>query len=463
MKVIQMLLVEDDLMDQMSFQRFVKKQGLTYNYQIASSIHEAIELLSNNLFDIILADHALGDGTAFDLFAYIPTQTPIIFITGNGNEKTAVKALKAGAADYLTKDIDANYLKLLPITIENVLSAQSVKNELELYRTQLEDLVEQRTKALEKEIEKRKQVEKQLRLLAITFETHESIVITDIKGTIIRVNNAFTTLTGYSSEECIGKNMSLMKSGHQDSDFYIAMWKQLLQTGKFEGEVWNRAKSGKVYPEYLTITAVKDEQGKVANYVGLLTDITLQKEAELKIKKLAFYDALTSLANRRLLIDRLEHEIVISNRTSFYGSIIFLDLDEFKPLNDTYGHHVGDELLMQVALRLQSVLREEDTPARLGGDEFIVLIHATDNDRIIALRNARIVARKIQDELNKPYFLERKKHYFSCSMGITVFPEKNKNANDMLQQADKAMYHSKHAGKNAISYYDISSSSQVLI
>jgi len=453
MSSIQVLLIEDNLTDQMGFKRFVKKNALNYDYQIASSVSEAKSLLSAQTFDIVLADHALGDGTAFDVLPHIPS-TPVIMITGNDNATIAVKALKAGASDYLTKDIDSSYLELLPITIENALKTQAIKNELDKHREHLEVLVELRTQELQAEIEKRKSIEQQLRILAISFETHETIVITDDKGIIIKVNKAFTTLTGYSAEEAIGQHMSILKSGHQDQQFYINMWTQLLQTGQYEGEVWNRCKSGRVYPEYLTITAVKDNDGSVINYVGLLTDITAQKEAESEIKKLAFYDALTSLANRRLLIDRLDHELIIAKRTDAYGSLIYLDLDDFKPLNDTYGHHIGDELLIQVGQRLQSVLREEDTPARLGGDEFVVLIHASEKSFELALKNAQIVAKKIQQELNKAYFLGNNEHYFSCSIGITVYPDNGHDSDKIMQHADKAMYDAKHAGKNTICFFD---------
>jgi len=451
---IQVLLIEDNLTDQMGFKRFVKKNALNYDYQIASSVSEALSLLSTHRFDIVLADHALGDGTAFDILPHIPSSTPVIMITGNDNAAIAVKALKAGASDYLTKDIESSYLELLPITIENALKTQAIKNELDKHREHLEVLVEQRTQELQAEIEKRKNIEQQLRILAISFETHESIVITDAKGTIIKVNKAFTQLTGFNTEEAIGQNMSILKSGHQDQQFYTGMWSQLLTTGQYEGELWNRCKSGRVYPEYLTITAVKNADGSVINYVGLLTDITAQKEAESKIKKLAFYDALTSLANRRLLIDRLEHELVIAKRINVYGSLIYLDLDDFKPLNDTYGHHVGDEMLIQVGQRLQVVLREEDTPARLGGDEFVVLIHATEESPQLALTNAKIVATKIQQELNKAYFLDKREHYFSCSIGITVYPENNLDPDKIMQHADRAMYDAKHAGKNTICFFD---------
>ena len=454
MKQISLLLVEDDLTDQLSFKRFVKRQQLPYDIDIAGSIAETIERLSVNTYDIIIADHVLGDGIAFDLFEYISfSTTPVIFVTGNGNEDTAVQALKTGASDYLTKDIDGNYLKLLPLTIENVLKSKADEIELDNYRNHLEKLVEERTTELRHEINRRKEVEQQLRLLAVTFESHEAIVITDVKANILRVNKAFTLLTGYSSEEALGKNMRLINSGKQDKEFYKHLWKKLIDTGQYEGEVWNRRKSGEIYPQWLTITGITDAEGQTTNFVGHLVDITQHKKSELEIRKLAFYDPLTGLANRRLLLDRLRQQIVVAKRNKHYGAIIFLDLDEFKPLNDTYGHHVGDKLLTQVATRLSLELREEDTASRLGGDEFIILISANEVSYQHACDNAMIIATKIQTLLNEVYILNNSEHYFTSSIGVAIFPEQNADSEEIINSADKAMYESKRAGRNNISFF----------
>lgn len=450
MNPISLLFVEDDIADQMNFKRFIRHSNLDYQYDLAKSVSEAIVLLKKNNYDLVLTDHELGDGTGFELFEYIPKTSLVIFVTGTGNEEIAVKALKKGAVDYLAKDIDGEHLKLLPIVIDNALKAQAVKTELEVYRNHLEYMVEQRTFELEQEIKKRKEVEEQLRLLATTFETHEAIVITDAKAQILRVNKAFTQITGYSAEEVVGKKMNLLKSGRQADGFYNDLWHQLLKTGRYEGELWNRRKNGEVYPECLTITAVKNDEGFTSHYVGILSDITTQKNAEREIQQLAFYDPLTSLANRRLLLDRLKQELISAKRNNTFGYVIYLDLDEFKMLNDNFGHHIGDELLIQVAQRLRTALRKEDTPSRLGGDEFVVLIHAEETDLEQATNNALLIAQKIRQQINRPYLISDIEHHFTSSIGVAMYPTIAFSPEEVLQQADKAMYQSKHQGKNTI-------------
>lgn len=302
------------------------------------------------------------------------------------------------------------------------------------------------------DITKQKLAEEEFRVAAITFESQQGIMITNNASKIIRVNHAFTQITGFSSREVVGKDPDLFKSGRHDELFYDDFWRQLTLTGTFEGEVWNRRKDGEVYPEWQTVTAVENN-GVVTHYVYVFSDITQKKEAEDKIHSLAFYDALTGLPNRRLLLDRFEQEIAIARRHKQFGAVIFLDLDHFKLLNDSQGHLVGDELLIQVANRLSSVLREEDTPARLGGDEFVVLLHANSESLSVVTEHARTVAEKIRRQLNTPFLLNQYQHQISTSIGITLFPEAAESPDMILQQADTAMYRSKAGGRNAISFF----------
>ncbi|OYV19394.1 MAG: hypothetical protein CG438_822 [Methylococcaceae bacterium NSP1-1] len=303
------------------------------------------------------------------------------------------------------------------------------------------------------DITKQKQAEEQLRLAATTFESQQGIMITDKNFKILQVNKAFTEITGYSQEEVLGKNPRILNSGLHDKVYFQDFWKQLTTNGRFEGEVLNRRKNGEIYPEWQTITAVKNDTGEASHYVSVFTDITEKKDAEGKIHAMAFYDPLTKLPNRRLLLDRFDQELSTAKRHKQYGAVIFLDLDHFKLLNDSQGHLVGDELLIQVANRLVSVLREEDTPARLGGDEFVVLLHANSESLSTVADQAWVVADKIKVKLNEPFMLNQYQHQLSTSIGITLFPDNHKSPAMILQQADTAMYRSKASGRNAISFF----------
>ncbi|MGR9088695.1 MAG: EAL domain-containing protein, partial [Gammaproteobacteria bacterium] len=303
------------------------------------------------------------------------------------------------------------------------------------------------------DITEQKQAEEQLRLAATTFESQQGIMITDKNAKILRVNKAFTEITGYSQEHIEGKNPRLLQSGQHDGEFFQHFWNQLESKGRYEGEIWNRRINGEIYPQWQTVTAVKNDSGKITHYVSVFSDITEKKTAETKIHALAYYDPLTNLPNRRLLLDRFDHEITIAQRHQKFGAVIFLDLDHFKVLNDTQGHLVGDELLIQVASRLSSVLRKEDTPARIGGDEFVVLLHAESDSLPQAAEHTRTVAEKIREKLNEPFLLNQYLHRLSPSIGIALFPDHCESPDKILQQADIAMYRSKTNGRNTISFF----------
>lgn len=305
-----------------------------------------------------------------------------------------------------------------------------------------------------RDITERKRAKQELLIAATAFETQEGIVITDADETIVRVNRAFIQITGYTPEELIGKKPSMLKSGRHDQEFYRAMHNDLRRDGQWEGEIWDRHKDGHIYPKWLAIVAVKDELGRITHYVGNSTDITERKASEEKIKSLAFYDTLTQLANRRLLTERLVHAIAVLARTGCHGALLFLDLDNFKLLNDTQGHGVGDELLIEVAHRLKSCVRETDAVARLGGDEFIVLLEELDATPENAAVQVKSVAEKIVSALAKPYILSSVVHNCSSSIGIVLFSDPTTTANIVLAQADTAMYVAKKNGKNTYRFFD---------
>jgi len=300
-----------------------------------------------------------------------------------------------------------------------------------------------------------KKTEEELHLAAITFDTLQGIIITDPDAVILRVNKAFTDVTGYCAEEVIGKKPNILNSGRHDEAFFTEMWRQLITEGKYTGEIWDRRKDGSIYPQWQCITAVKNNAGETTHYVAVFTDISEKKMFEDHITKLAFYDPLTELPNRRLLLERIELAMIQSRRKNTYGAIIFLDLDRFKVLNDSLGHQIGDELLVQVAGRLKKAVREEDMPTRLGGDEFVMLIDTNADNIDDATNSALNVAEKVMQALNQPYLLKNNEHYFSASMGITLFfGTCSEEATELIQQADTAMYQSKEKGRNTISFFD---------
>ncbi len=305
-----------------------------------------------------------------------------------------------------------------------------------------------------RDITERKKVEAELRIAATAFESQEGMVITDADNVILRVNRAYTEITGYMAEEAVGRNASLLKSGRHDSTFYAGMWEVIFHQGVWQGEIWNRRKNGEVYPEWLTITAVKGVTGEVTHYVGTLTDITLRKAAENEIKHLAFYDPLTRLPNRRLLLDRLQQALASSTRNRSEGALLFIDLDNFKTLNDTLGHDIGDLLLQQVAQRLATCIREGDTVARLGGDEFVVMLEDLSENPQESATQTETVCEKILAILNQPYMLAGHQHHSTPSIGATLFNDHQNSVDELLKRADLAMYQAKAAGRNTVRFYD---------
>ncbi|MDP2432400.1 MAG: PAS domain S-box protein [Pseudomonadota bacterium] len=313
-----------------------------------------------------------------------------------------------------------------------------------------------------RDITERKQAEEALRIAAVAFESQEGMMITDANSVILRVNRAFSETTGYTAEEAIGQTPRLLKSGRHNAGFYAEMWKTIKRTGSWQGEVWDRRKNGEIYPKWLTITAVKADDGSVTHYVGAQTDISARKAAEDEIKNMAFYDPLTQLPNRRLLNDRLSQAMAASKRSACHGALMFLDLDNFKPLNDTYGHVIGDALLTEVAERLHHCVREMDTVARFGGDEFVVLLSDLNADKAESTAQARLVAEKIRLALAQPYLLTARdegdadatvEHRCTASIGVAMFINHETSQDDILNWADAAMYEAKEAGRNSIRFY----------
>jgi len=287
------------------------------------------------------------------------------------------------------------------------------------------------------------------RLMSKVFENAtEGVIITAPDTTILSVNAAFTEVTGYTESEVVGQRPSLMRSARQDETFYAHMWHELKQFGQWQGEIWNRSKSGKEYLEWLSIAEVRDDHGEVSHYVGIFSDITSDKDSEERLLYLAHYDQLTGLPNRILFSDRLTQALAQAKREQLQVAVMFLDLDGFKSVNDTLGHTLGDQLLRQVAQRLTTCLRATDSVARFGGDEFTIVVSAID-DRNDVIR----VANKIIEEVARPYMLDGNQASVTTSIGISFYPDDGKDPNTLIHRADNAMYHAKRHGKNHAEFY----------
>ncbi len=276
----------------------------------------------------------------------------------------------------------------------------------------------------------------------------EGMVITDTKGRILDVNHAFTRITGYSLDEVKGKNPRILKSGRHEESFYRAMWRSLVETGRWRGEIWNRRKQGDIYPEWLSISRVRDRTGATSNYVAVFSDISALKESERKLYHLAHHDPLTGLPNRLLMSARLEHLLDQQQRNATSIAVIFIDLDRFKNINDSYGHPFGDQLLIEVANRLRASLRRQDTIARLGGDEFVIILEQLNH-----MEDAATVANTCITALDQPFLLDGRELYITPSIGVTLSPEDGRDSETLLKNADIAMYRAKARGGNQFSFY----------
>lgn len=289
----------------------------------------------------------------------------------------------------------------------------------------------------------------QLRLKAKVFDrSSEAMVISDRQNNIVAVNAAFTMLTGYEREEVLGRNPRILSSGRQDAAFYRTMWESIVSEGYWRGDIWERRKDGSVYPKFLSITAIRDDAGAIINYLAIFHDVSERKEMEAQLESRAHFDSLTGLPNRMLLHDRLDQAIAIADRQRQCFALLFIDLDEFKPVNDAYGHNVGDEVLKQVGQRLNLVIRGMDTAARLGGDEFVVILTDIRNRE-----NAERVAEKIIDELSRPYQVADATLSISASIGASLYQGAQGATMDLLRTADEAMYQAKRDGKRRVIFY----------
>ncbi len=432
------LLVDDNANNRRALR--VVLRGVEAELREAANGLDALSMSLADDYALILLDVQMPEMDGFEVCEQLRADprthdVPVIFLTAaykDADDK--MRGYVAGATDYLAKPIEDHILKA------------KVQVFLKLY--------EQRRLL--------QQNNEDLRVAAIVFESQEGMLVTDAAGKILRVNKAFTQITGYSASEIVGVHPRALKSGRHSSDFYTSMWEAIASKGSWAGEIWDRRKGGEVYPQYLTISAVRDSAGTITNYVGTFTDITERKAAVDRIELLAFYDPLTLLPNRRLMMDRLNRAITNSVRRNRNGALMLLDMDNFKALNDTLGHDIGDQFLVEVASRIKGCIREGDTVCRLGGDEFVVILEDLGADKP-AVTQAGAVASKIQRRLNDSYVLSIKdgegnrrdrSHRCTTSIGITLFRDPSITSDEILKRADTAMYQAKAAGRNAMRFFD---------
>ncbi|OYD55564.1 diguanylate cyclase [Thauera propionica] len=417
----QVLLIEDEAGD-VELIRWQLLDALHERFviHVADSLRAAKALLAGGDLqpDVVLLDLNLPDsfGPVTVERCRALTEAPIVVLTGLDDPATTSLAIASGADDYLPKGGDSETLR------------RSIRYARLRHRRDAD-----------------------ARLAATVF-THarEGIIVTDVRGRIVEVNEAFTRITGYARDEVLGHKPSLLKSDRHGPEFHAAMWQSLLEKGHWYGEVWNRRKSGELFAELLTVSAVRDARGEIRHFVGLFSDITTQKEHERQLERIAHYDALTALPNRVLFADRLHQAMARAKRGGQRLAVVYVDLDGFKTVNDTQGHDAGDQLLMTLAGRMRRAMRECDTLARLGGDEFVaVLGELPDAD------SCRPLVRRLLATVAEPVEVNGQSLQVSGSIGVTLYPQREEvEADQLLRQADQAMYQAKLAGKDRYHLFD---------
>ena len=415
LKNFSVLYVEDDdeIRDQLA--HFLRRRvGVLH---VATNGHEGLLAFDAHRPDIVVTDILMPvmDGLKMaEKIKAISPPTPIIVTTAFNETNFFLKAIDIGVDKYVIKPVNTDTLGSVLVQCAHTLLS---------------------------EVERR--------LAAAVFDcSSDAIIVTDAHNTIVSVNPAFCEITGFKREEVIGKDPKMLSSGRQEREFYMQMWKSLQEAGKWSGEVWNRRKSGEVYPEWLSVSTVRNNKDETIHYVGIFSDITERKQAEERVRHLAHYDALTDLPNRTLFHDRLQQSLIQAQRNHEQVAVMFLDLDRFKVINDTLGHSVGDLLLQAVAQRLGNCMRQGDTVCRQGGDEFVILL-----PKINHAEDAALVAQKALDAIAQPFQLDGHELHISSSIGISFYPNDGGNPETLMKHADVAMYRAKELGRNNFQFY----------
>ena len=405
-----------------------------YELSFATSGRQALTLLQQApLPDLILLDVMMPEMDGYELNALLQQEPatrsiPVIFITAKTDIQSETRALSEGAVDFIHKPINTEVLRA---------------------RVRVHTMLRQRTLALQQSLQETQQTQEHLRILSMAIEqSPTSVVITDVDARIEYVNPHFCEESGYSAAEAIGQNPRVLNSGLTDPAVFVEMWRYLTEGKTWKGELINRRKSGEIYWEEAHIAPVRDSLGIIRHYVAVKLDITVQKQAHERIAHLAHHDLLTNLPNRLLFFDRVNQSLAHAQRQGSRLAVMYIDLDKFKPINDSCGHAAGDFVLQQVARRLESCVRHSDTVGRIGGDEFVVLLpDASMPEHVIQ------IAEKIRQALKQPIEFGERVFEISSSIGIALYPDHGASVDQLAISADCAMYHAKESGRDQVILY----------
>ena len=402
---------------------------------------DGLALLASSLPDLILLDVMMPGMDGYEVIDILQgdprtRDIPVIFVTARTDAESETRALAAGAKDFIHKPINQRVVQ------------ERIRGQL--YNLQQRREMQSLNQRLSESLAAMKAAQRQLLILQTAIEQSPvSVVVTNIDATIEYVNPAFRRVTGYAQEEALGCNPKVLKSGLTDPAVYKDMWDSLTAGEPWQGELINRTKAGETYIEEAHIAPVKDEQGVTTHYVGIKMDITERKKALEQLDHLAHYDALTNLPNRGLFLDRLKQGLALSQRHERKLALLFLDLDKFKPINDNWGHGVGDLVLQEASRRMEACVRESDTVARMGGDEFVILLL-----NIHCESDAVLVGEKIRSALNEPFMIDEHTLSISSCLGVALYPEHGNTATELARHADTAMYQAKENGRNKVMVFN---------
>lgn len=415
------LAIDDDPADQELLRRYLS-EVTSYKIDVSclSGLEADFDEQVRHPADVIFLDYLLGRDNGLDKLRRLRTlgiSTPVVMLTGQGDEQLVVELMRAGATDYLAKARMS--LDTLERVLRNALKVAELEKQAEL-------------------------ANEKLRLSAKVFENVlEGVMVTDSNAVVLSVNPAFSSITGYTPDEIVGGNPNVMRSRFHGAEFFREMWRQLAETGQWRGEIWNKRKSGDVFLAWQTISAVRNDEGRITHYVSVLFDITERKRHEDLVRYQAYHDILTGLPNRQLFHDRLTQSLLHARREGEMLGVMFLDLDRFKEVNDTLGHDVGDKLLCEVAKRLKTSVRKGDTVARMGGDEFVLLL-----PRIKQMSNLTLLAEKVLESMRVHAVIDGHDLALTTSIGVSVYPRDGDKPEVLIKRADEAMYQAKQHGRN---------------